>query len=356
MCLENITNNIFLYLTSICAQDYTERQRETGGSSDSKYKVDALPPRRHFEAGDDDNYLVLHPARFGPRPFCDEDELYKYVPMKLEHVYKNINTGLFGADAQISERAIGLLHDRTVPIPLKVFSQMNATVSWKPMIEERRRSENRVASIVDYDWVELENVPAVQDALINYTGVQQYLYPFDFTGLALLKLMNVYSYLPYGSGKFRASLICDHFGRVSQLNVARAARGRPPLNYEGLESVLKKVLQDASLPREPPSKGPQADRRSLDILTDELQKNKGRGKNQGPQRGGGRGQGPRPGGGRTPNGKLLCYAYNDGNCTKQRTQTGCIGSNNREFVHCCSAWNNATNTLCMQAHPRAEHR
>ena len=318
--------------------------------------MDTLPPLRHFEAGDDDGYTVLHPARFGPRPYCDEDELYKHVPMKLEHVYKNINTALFGGNSQISERAIGLLHDRTVPVPLKMLSKMNATVSWKPMVEERRRSENRVASVVDYDWRELENIPSVQDALINYSGVQQYLYPYDFTGLALLKLFNVYSYLPYGSEKFRASLICDHFSRVSHLNVARAARGKPPLDYEALENVLKKVLQDASLPREPPNKGPQADRRSLDILTDELQRSKGnKGRNQGPQRG--RGQGARSGGGgRTPSGKLLCYAFNDGNCTKQRTQTGCIGNNNREFYHQCSAWNPQTNTTCLQNHPRCEHK
>ena len=74
-----------------------DRQRETGGSSDSKYKVDALPPLRQFEAGGDDGNLNLHPARFGPRPFCDEEELYKHIPMKLEHVYKNINLALFGA-------------------------------------------------------------------------------------------------------------------------------------------------------------------------------------------------------------------------------------------------------------------
>lgn len=331
-----------------------DRQRETGGSSDSKYKVDALPPLRQFEAGGDDGNLNLHPARFGPRPFCDEEELYKHIPMKLEHVYKNINLALFGADAQISERAIGLLHDRTVPVSLKMFSKMNATVSWKPMIEERRRSENRVASIVDYDWRELDNIPGIQDALINYAGVQQYLFPYDFTGLALLKLLNVYSYLPYGSDKSRASLICDHFSRVSQLNVAKAARGRPPLDYEGLENVLKKVLQDASLPREPPSKGPQADRRALDILTDDLQKSKGKGRSQGSSRG--RGQGAKPGVGRAPNGKLLCYAYNDGNCTKQRTQTGCVGNNNREYLHLCNSVDNQTGATCMKAHPRSEHK
>jgi hypothetical protein len=123
--------------------------------------------------------MVLHPARFGPRPYCDEDELYKHVPMKLEHVYKNINTALFGGNSQISERAIGLLHDRTVPVPLKMLSKMNATVSWKPMVEERRRSENRVASVVDYDWWELENIHSVQVSLNNYSGVQQYQYPSD---------------------------------------------------------------------------------------------------------------------------------------------------------------------------------
>lgn len=271
--------------------------------------------------------------------------------MKLEHVYKNINLSLFGADSQISERAIGLLHDRTVPVPLKLFSKMNATVSWKPMVEERRRSENRVASIVDYDWRELENIAHVQDALINYAGVQQFLFPYDLTGLALLKLLNVYSYLPYGSDKSRATLICDHFSRVMHLNVARAARGKPPLDYEGLENVLKKVLQDASLPREPPSRGMQPDQKALDQLTDSLQQGKGKNNNAK-----GRGQGQRQGN-RTPPSKPLCYAFNNGNCTRTRTQSGCVGNkNHKEFFHLCSAWNNQTNAVCMQAHPRNEHR
>ena len=317
--------------------------------------MDALPPLRHFEAGDDDGYMILHPARFGPRPFCDEAVLYAHVPMKLEHVYKNINTALFGADSQISERAIGLLHDRTVFVPLKVFSKMNATVSWKPMVEERRRSENRIASVVDYDWHELENIAHVQDALINYTGVQQYLWIYDFTGLALLKLFNVYSYLPYGTDKFRATLICDHFSRVGHLNVARAARGKAPLDYEGLENVLKKVLQDASLPREPPSRGAQADQRSLNQLTDNLQRGRGQGRHNGNQRGG-QGQGPRQGG-KAPPSKPLCFAYNNGNCTRTRTQVGCVGTkNNKEFFHLCSAWSTKTNSVCMQQHPSGDHR
>ena len=347
-----------------CCQDWLEQKKQAGASTEGKYKVDAMPPKKRFEGAEDDCNELLHEARFQRRPICSEEKLWLNVPYKLDHIYKNIDLTICGADSQVSERTIGIMHDRTVPLHLKYFHRKNATVTWQPLVEERRRTkDDQVSSVVDYDWHELDSMSHLQDALINYALIQAYLFDKDLTGLCLLKLYNVYGYLPYGTEKERARMIADHFYRVSCSNIARVARGRPPLNYEGQESILKKVLQDESLPREPPSKNG-ADRKSLEELTSQLfkgqdsQNKPGRYKSQGARgQGGGLGQRQlgQPGG-RAPDGRMICFSYNDGRCTRAATKTGCIGRMGREFLHVCNAWSVQKNAVCMGSHPKTQHK
>ena len=357
-------------------KDLLDGKRESGAASDCKYKVDTMPPRRNFAAGADDCNESTHEARYQRRPLCSEEKLWINVPYRLDHVYKNLDLSICGADSQISERTIGIMHDRTVPLHLKYFHRKNATVTWQPLVEERRRTKNdQVSSVVDYDWQEMDSMAHVQDAIINYAVVQGYLFPYDLSGLCLLKLYNLYGYLPYGNEKERVRMIADHFYRVSCANISRAARGRPPLDFTGQESVLKKVLQDESLPREPPSKA-NSDRKSLDELCEKLFKGEpseqggsGQPRNQGKQQGryGGQGRGQaqgrnqgqrqnNPAMGRTPDGKLLCFNYNDGQCTRAATKNGCVGRNNREFLHFCNAWSQQKNALCLGPHPKSQHK
>ena len=355
-------------VTSLLSQDYNERRKETGAATENKYKVDAAPPLVKFEAGEDNRNDLTHAARYQPRPICSEEELWINVPFKIEHIYKNIDLNICGADSQVSERTIGIMHDRTVPLQLKYFHRKNATVTWQPLIEERRRSQNdKISSVYDYDWSDIENMSLISDALINYSLIQIMLFPYDLTGLCLLKVYNLYGYLPYGSEKERARMISEHFYRVSCANISRAARGRPPLDFEGLEAVLKKVLSDESLPREPPSRGAQADRRALDNLTSNLQEYHGRDKNavrfqtkQVPNRGRGGGGASKSGGGgggarATPAGKPICFNFNDGQCMRAKTQSGCAGAKGKEFLHVCNAWSKTSNSLCMLPHAKWAH-
>lgn len=338
-----------------------------GAQSDTRYKVDAMPPTRYFEAGEDNRNDLLHPASFQPRPICSEEEIYELVPIRIEHIYKNLPLHICGADAQVAERTIGLMHDRTVPVHIKYFFKGNAAVTYQPMVEERRRSNlDGVSSVLDYDWVDIDGMTGLRDALINFSLILQFLFPVDLTGNMLQKLYNQYQYLPYGSEKDRIRVISDHFNRASQSNIGRAARGRPPLDFQGLENLLKAVLQAEGWPREPPCKI-HSDRKALEVLTANLQatqvnsrgKGRGRGGPAGTGAGANRGQGPRPGGaggGRTPTGKAICFSFNDGQCTRPKTATGCTGGKgNKEFLHCCNAWSRQTNSMCMMQHPKWQH-
>lgn len=107
-------------------KDYMERIKELAGMSGTVYKVDALPQRKEFEAGGDDCMTILHPARFLRRPLCEEKEIWKLIPSRREDIYKNLDLKPFGADSQISERTVGLMHDRRNPLQLKYFHRKNA--------------------------------------------------------------------------------------------------------------------------------------------------------------------------------------------------------------------------------------
>jgi len=147
-------------------------------------------------------------------------------------------------------------------------------------------------------------------------------------------------------------MMCDHFSRVSQSNTRRAARGQPPLDYDKMENVLKIVLRDNMLPSEPPSLAQSSDRRSLDMLVDSLPSQKA---------GGGRpgsgptarnsGQGGKQPASKTPDGKMLCFPFNSGSCTRSKTKLGCKNQKGVECVHACN-FIMPNGGTCLQFHAR----
>ena len=174
-------------------KDFKEAKKEEEGQSDTKYRADTLPPMRTFKAGKDDRMTIFHPASYLRRPVAAEKVMWKDVPHKLDHVYRGIDLSIYGAESQVAERTVAICHDRTKPLELKMFHRFNATVAYQPMVEERRKSQdNRVSTITDFDWQNLNSMTHVQDAILNFAIVTQNLWPWDHTGLSILKLYNLY--------------------------------------------------------------------------------------------------------------------------------------------------------------------
>ena len=287
------------------------------------------------------------------------------MPQFREHVYRTIDLRPYGSDSQIAEATIGIVHDRRILLKIEYFCNLNANLSSRHLkVRTEHEAGGTSVSTTSMDWKEVSSMKQVQDALINYEIVNRLIWPADFTGIVMLKLLNEYMYIPYGDDKTRVSAISSFFQRVSNANRKNCGRHSPPLDYKEQEEELQKVLRDLGLPDTRPNPFTSIpkvspDQKSLAQLQNSLPQNQGQ--NSGGSRGG-RGRNSTP---RTrlpavkgPSGKFLCWHFNDGTCTRPKHQDGCRDPNNasKEYSHHCAHQNPTTMAYCMARHPKHAHK
>lgn len=143
------------------------KQLRAENSKMSLLKKDELPPRVKFAEGKDDGQEKLHPARWLRLPFTDPKKYYDQVPMKHDHKYKNLALEFGGCNSNLSDRTIHLMHDRRNVLEMKHFMSENSSVSTRPMKEIRRKEDEELVTLSDYNWVEPQSVRQVMSCLKN---------------------------------------------------------------------------------------------------------------------------------------------------------------------------------------------
>ena len=133
----------------------------------SLLKKDELPPKIKYGEGKDDGQERLHPARWLRLPFVHPKKYYEQVPIKHEHKYKNLALEFGGCNSNIADRTIHLLHDRRNVVEIKHFMSENSSVASRPMKEIRRKEDEELVTLSDYNWAVPQSVRQVR-ALINY--------------------------------------------------------------------------------------------------------------------------------------------------------------------------------------------
>lgn len=142
------------------------KQQRAENSKMAMLKKDELPPRVKFGEGKDDGQERLHPARWLRLPFVDPKKYYDQVPVKHDHKYKNLALEFGGCSNNIADRTIHMLHDRRNSVEIKHFMTENSSVASKPMKEIRRKEDEELVTLSDYNWSEPQSVRQVKK-LIN---------------------------------------------------------------------------------------------------------------------------------------------------------------------------------------------
>ena len=346
---EWVNQQQFADLLNIHTKIEAKEKKETSNGA-SAFRADKKPSTKLFSEEEDDYFEKLHPARFLRMPLSSPEVYWKDIPYRREEIYKNINLTHTGAEGQVSDRTITLVHDRRNPLLLKYFHRLNASVTSKPLRAESKRDGNSMAFVTDFCWAEIDSAKHVIDAIINFNIINSTIWPYDQTGQLLLKLYNRYGNFPYGNTeKERINLFSTHFARVSEVNCSRACRNECPLPYEGLEKILKEVLGDHDLPLEPPHAGfripkfqlPGNSRQNQPII-----------KNQAYQSSTSRSKPPLP---TTKDGAWVCYAFNKKNCTRKPTPKGC-SDGTKEYRHVCTFYYFKETRYCLQNHAQMDHK
>lgn len=285
-------------------------------------------------------------------PICDRSNFWKRTPVERIEKYKALDLKSVGAECQVSEKAILKLHDRKEILQLKYFSSCNSSVSRGPMVETKVKNGGVVSTIADYNWSPISSLKNLQDSIINFGLVNQMLYPYDQTGYILLKLYNSFHWIPMCPENRRIQLISDHFNMVSEANASRACRQEAPCDYDEVEKLFKKLLENHNLPSNPVSAAEWSK-----FQTDQKSSNWPKNAHQKPSTSQGftGNSNASPIG---PGGKFICYDYNNRGtiCNRQKVKGGCKDRTGKEFAHICLFFNKATKNYCFANHSRVEHR
>ena len=223
------------------------------------------------------------------------------------HKYRNLSLEFSGSGNALADKTILMMHDRRNALELKQFMSENASVSGKPMKEIRRKEEESVVTISDFNLAEPQSLRQVQEALENYKTLLTLLWPMDQSGIIIGRLLLKYWYISAAQDhRTKVSVICAYFNAVQRLNAKRAENKSTILSYEEHEKVLKETLAAHGLRSEVP----------YEVAGKVFDK---------PGTASGS-RVPRP---KTKqklvlvNGLRVCYDYNNSKCTRKQNQTGC---------------------------------
>jgi hypothetical protein len=187
------------------------------------------------------------------------------------------------------------------------------------------------------------------------------MWPCDFTGIVLMKVLNDYHNLVHAEEKTRVHVITAVFEHISNINRKRTVRYEPPMDHKEIEDELKVCLREHGLSETPPTfmdgKIPklQPDQLALANLQANLSQ---KGKNGGrkPAANNSRRQLALV---KSPSGNLVFFNWNNTTCTRPRTQEGCKdATTGKEFAHLCLAphANGLAHGHCLMRHARKDHR
>ena len=332
------------------------------------YRNDDKLPTVKFKEGKDDRRTRFHPASFLRAPVCNQEVYWDKMPLKREHLYRNINLKPTGTEHAVADKAIEYLHNRTALISLKLFLPENINVTGKPLREIKKYEDQGLSTVTELAWENATSVTQIREALISYGICLQQIWPLDPSAWAMLKLVEKYRYCSnVANNRIRVQIVTNFFNKIARENAARAANKQPPLEFDKLEVILK-----AALVRNGQSSAVPTSDRPLEGSNGSYNGNAGSGSSsQNARRSGSNnrynGSGSFQNGSQSSrppavfNGLKLCFGYNavDGsNCvyTAAPNGGGCVNGRGSRFAHVCGKFMDAQQKYCLQKHRKIHHK
>jgi len=317
--------------TLMALQDRYEKEAEKKGVGSAIYGKDRRLKKIRFRGKADDGYAKLHKARWLRLPMAAPDKYWRKVPRAHEQRFRHLQLAHYGAESQINEKVILSLHDRQVPVELKMLLRGNY-----------HRDSGKGT-----DLAEPAEVRHLQEAVCNYMTACHVLWPFDYGPLVILRVLieNRWGEAAGGDMRERVGLVTRFFNEVVGDNSGRAVRGEPPLDYEKVRAKWGRQVEMAF---------PQ-----LGFLAGAGQATGGKAAKAGKETRAGSAAAGKPGGsGSSPravhSGRPVCFAFNlrDG-CKRQRgAADACRDPNGKLYAHYCNYFDRAKNAHCLAMHSR----
>ena len=334
-----------------------EKEEEKKGGGSAVFGRDRKLKAQRFKGGKDNGTSRLHPARFELRmPLAAPKKYWDRIPARRE-VFRHFPLAHLGMEGQVSETTVVRMHDRRVPISLDMLYKGNVS---------------REAKAEKAEWVAPTEVRHLQEAILNYTVLLNALWPLDYAGLVITRVLVEANWgLAAGaSEKARVALVRRFFDDTVRENSGRAVRDEPPLAYEETKAKWVKVLEGMF---------PELTIMGMGTVVQAAgggkQPAQGKGQGQQPKKDGGggaqrgRGKSGRGGGasggsatapigtsraGAVASGLPVCFKFNQAEgCTRDAANANaCKDFKGVHFAHACNWLDKATGKFCLQLHAR----
>ena len=204
-----------------------EEERKNLG--EEVFRKDGKPKKIRFKASTDNSTTKLHPARGFRQPLVHPKEFYSTVPKKRDVVIRNFPMDHYGVAGQVSETVIGRLHNRTVVQTFDSFVKISVKTG---------KGGSGQGKYADFQQL--------QEGVNNYTIMLHALWPQDYTGVVMWKVLIEANWGEYATNdeKKRSELVIDFFNAVLRDNCGRAVHDEYPLVYEQVRVFLVNSFTD----------------------------------------------------------------------------------------------------------------
>ena len=214
----------------------------------TKRKASDEPPapakRIELEAGPDDAETVWHHQARNLRPFRGQEwqDRYTHLGRHATPVREDLAWEPMGV-IEVAPVIIKKLHDRGAELQIKMFSPINVDVACRSG-RFHMSEDGESVSIKSHDFKPVLQTWQVVEALTTYTLCLHRVWPEDWTGLALTRILNHYRWLaPSGRAKVeQVKLITNFIDTVFTKNAARGRENKAPYSFKEIEQVMETIV------------------------------------------------------------------------------------------------------------------
>ena len=310
-----------------------------------KEKPDEEIKKVMIVAGEDDAMGTLHKQRFNFRtPLSNPKDYWALMPVRWPEVNKSIYLENIGLDNICSPRTLELLHDRSSPLEIKMFLTLNISVGRAGVAKKQnlRTLEDGSTEVVSSDdWLSPTSINQLLEALDNLVAVWVVMWPGEWSMVAMRRAVT--KHLAFGdiqNADLRKKMLEAFINEILSSNASLAARGKPPMEFEKLDKLAIRYL-DNKRHYEKSFKVETTDNRSArnDIKKVDINKGFNSRKEVNFLK-------SRVGTLKTASGKNVCLFWN--------SKQGCR-DRRCELDHVCAYVNDRENKLCGKGHKKMDH-
>ena len=202
----------------------------------------ALPNKLWFTEDEDDAWDNINKSARMVRPYCGNwDTRFLDLGRKADPVKQRLDWTPMGS-LILAPVTIKKLHDRGSELTIRMFWPKNHDVTTRQTRISVKKDNTYLEPTLDFK--DPRKTWELVEALNTYTLALHRVWPEDWTGLALQRILINYRWLS-NCGKLKSvqvNLLTGFINQVFSLNAANGRDTKPPLSYKEIEDTMSEMI------------------------------------------------------------------------------------------------------------------